>query len=62
MATTGDPSLLTAHAAGHVTITAGMGAADITVYDPTTYPNYTLPIGAVLWRRCRPANLDVGRR
>ena len=46
---TDNPPLLSALKAGHVTITAGTGSADVTVYDPTTYPNYTLPIGTVLW-------------
>ena len=39
-----DPPILTALAAGHVTITAGSASADVTV----CYPG-TLPLGTVLW-------------
>ncbi len=44
-----DPPILTALAAGHVTITAGMGSADVTVWDPTLLPGGTLPLGTVIW-------------
>ncbi|MGO9094239.1 MAG: hypothetical protein ACLQGV_03370, partial [Bryobacteraceae bacterium] len=40
---TDDPPILTAVAAGHVTITAGTAAADVTVWATT------LPLGTVLW-------------
>ncbi len=40
---TDDPPILTAVAAGHVTITAGNASADVTVYAGT------LPAGTVLW-------------
>jgi hypothetical protein len=39
-----DPPILTAVAAGNVTITAGGGSADITVY-----PGPTLPLGTTIW-------------
>ena len=43
-----DPPLLTALAAGHVTITAGTASADVTVSSPTEFPG-GLPLGTVLW-------------
>ena len=43
-----DPPLLTALAAGHVTITAGTASADVTVSSPTDFPG-GLPLGTVLW-------------
>ena len=46
---TDDPPLLTALAAGHVTITAGTASADVTVSDPATLPGGALPLGTVLW-------------
>jgi hypothetical protein len=44
-----DPPILTAVAAGHVTITAGTGSADVTVWDPTLLPGGALPLGTVIW-------------
>ena len=44
-----DPPLLTALAAGHVTITAGTATTEVTVFDPVTLPGGTLPVGTVLW-------------
>jgi len=41
---TDDPPLITAVASGHVTITAGSGSADLTIY-----PGPTLPVGTVAW-------------
>ncbi len=46
---TDDPPILTAVAAGHVTITAGIASADVTVWDPTLLPGGTLPLGTVIW-------------
>ena len=51
---TDDPPVLTALAAGRVTITAtsttnGSAAADVTVADPVVLPGGTLPLGTVLW-------------
>ena len=46
---TDDPPILTAVAAGHVTITAGAASADVTVSDPTLLPGGTLPLGTVIW-------------
>jgi hypothetical protein len=46
---TDNPPILTAVAPGHVTITAGTGSADVTVWDPTLLPNGTLPLGTVIW-------------
>jgi len=43
-----DPPILTALAAGHVTITAGTGSADVTVSSPTDFPGGP-PLGTVLW-------------
>jgi hypothetical protein len=43
-----DPPLLTAVAAGHVTITAGTASADVTVSSSTDFPG-GLPVGTVLW-------------
>jgi len=45
---TDDPPLLTALAAGHVTITGGTASADVTVSSPTDFPG-GLPLGTVLW-------------
>ena len=45
---TDDPPILTALAAGHVTITAGTASADVTVSSPTDFPG-GLPLGTVLW-------------
>ncbi len=45
---TDDPPILTALAAGHVTITAGTGSDDVTVSSPTDFPG-GLPLGTVLW-------------
>jgi len=44
-----DPPVLTAVAAGHVTVTAGAASADVTVWDPSVLPGGTLPVGTVLW-------------
>jgi hypothetical protein len=44
-----DPPLLTALAAGHVTIAAGTASADVTVSDPAILPGGVLPVGTVLW-------------
>ena len=44
-----DPPVLTALAAGHVTITAGGASADVTVWDPSLLPGGALPLGTVLW-------------
>ena len=44
-----DPPVLTAVAAGHVTITAGTASADVTVLSPTDFPAGP-PLGTVLWR------------
>ena len=41
---TDDPPILTAIAAGHVTITAGNASADVTVYSGTS-----LPVGTIQW-------------
>jgi hypothetical protein len=46
---TDDPPILTAVAAGHVTITAGAASADVTVSDPTLLPGGPLPLGTVIW-------------
>jgi hypothetical protein len=46
---TDDPPILTAVAAGHVTIIAGAASADVTVSDPTLLPGGTLPLGTVIW-------------
>ena len=46
-----DPPVLTAVAAGHVTITGGTGTSDVTV-TAATLPNgdpASLPVGTVLW-------------
>jgi len=45
---TDDPPILTALAAGHVTITAGTASADVTVSSPTDFPGGP-PLGTVLW-------------
>jgi len=45
---TDDPPILTALAAGHVTITAGTASADVTVSSPTDFPAGP-PLGTVLW-------------
>jgi uncharacterized protein affecting Mg2+/Co2+ transport len=50
-----DPPLLTAVAAGHVTITAGTASADVTVSSPTDFPG-GLPLGTVLWSH--PGDVD----
>ena len=44
-----DPPLLTALAAGHVTVTAGTATTDVTVIDGGTLPGGALPVGTVLW-------------
>ena len=44
-----DPPVLTALAAGLVTITAGTASADVTVIDAATLPGGALPVGTVLW-------------
>ena len=44
-----DPPVLTALAAGHVTITAGTASADVTVWDPSLLPGGALPLGTVIW-------------
>jgi hypothetical protein len=46
---TDDPPVLTALAAGHVTITAGTATTDVTVIDVGTLPGGALPVGTVLW-------------
>ena len=46
---TDDPPVLTALAAGHVTITAGTATTAVTVVDAATLPGGTLPTGTVLW-------------
>jgi len=50
-----DPPVLTAVAAGHVTITAGTASADVTVLSPTDFPAGP-PLGTVLWSH--PGDVD----
>src|SRR5262249_51625536 len=45
---TDDPPVLTAVATGHVTITAGTGSADVTVYAPDPVSG-GLPMGTTVW-------------